>query len=152
MTASADTSAQSRVSLPTANPDAYQAMVAFDQAAAAGLDATTAQLVRIRAAQMNGCAFCTDLHTKQARAAGETQERLDVLAAWRCAPAFTEPERAALGLTEAVTALGLDGVPDEVYRAAAGAFDETELASLLWTIGAINVWSRLGVATHMTPA
>lgn len=146
------TSSPARVVLPAITPDVFAAMVAFDQAAAAGLDPVIAQLVRVRAAQMNGCAYCTNLHVTQARTAGETDQRLDLLPAWRAAPRFTDRERAALALAESVTALGPDGVPDDVYQQAAGAFDEAELAHLLWTIAAINVWSRLGVATRMTPA
>lgn len=141
-----------RVVLPAVSPDVYAAMVAFDQAAAAELDPVIAQLVRSRVSQMNGCAFCTDLHVKQARSAGEPEQRLDLLPAWRAAPCFTDRERAALALAESVTALGRDGVPDEVYEHATRAFDEAELAHLLWTIAAINVWSRLGVATQMAPA
>lgn len=141
-----------RVALPAVTSDVYAAMVALDQAAAAELDPVVAQLVRSRVSQMNGCAFCTDMHVKQARSAGEDQQRLDLLPAWRAAPCFTERERAALALAESVTALGREGVPDEVYQPAARAFDETELAHLLWTIAAINVWSRLGVATQMAPA
>lgn len=145
-------SSAARVVLPAGTPDVYGAMVAFEQAAAAGLDPIIGQLVRIRASQINGCAFCTDLHVKQARSAGENEQRLDLLPAWRAAPGFTDRERAALALTESITDLGRDGVPSDVYEEAARAFDETELAHLLWTIAAINVWSRLGVATRMTPA
>lgn len=145
-------SSATRVVLPAVTPDVYGAMVAFDQAAAAGLDPIIGQLVRVRASQINGCAFCTDLHVGQSRSAGENQQRLDLLPAWRAAPGFTDRERAALALTEAITDLGRDGVPSDVYDEAARTFDQTELAHLLWTIAAINVWSRLGVATRMTPA
>ncbi len=141
-----------RVVLPAVTPDVYAAMFAFDQAAAAGLDPVIAQLVRVRASQMNGCAFCTDLHLKVARSAGESDQRLDLLPAWRAAPPFTDRERAALALAESITALGREGVPDDVYQEAARVFDDAELAHLLWTIAAVNVWSRLGVATRMAPA
>lgn len=147
----APTSSPTRVVLPAITPELYAAMVSFDQAAAAGLDPVIAQLVRVRAAQMNGCAFCTDLHTKVARLDGESEQRLDLLAAWPAAPCFTDRERAALALAESMTCLGDDGVPDDVYQGAARSFDEVELAHLLWTIAAINVWSRLGVATRMAP-
>lgn len=146
------TSSATRVVLPAITSEVYGAMVAFDQAAGAGLDPVIAQLVRIRASQMNGCAFCTDLHTRQARSAGESEQRLDVLPGWRAAPIFSDRERAALALAESITALDRHGVPDDVYQEAARTFDETELAHLLWTIAAINVWSRLGVATRMAPA
>lgn len=143
---------QTRIALPATTPEAYGAMVAFGQAAEDGLDPGIAALVKIRASQMNGCAFCVDMHTKGARTAGESEERLYVLPAWRGAPFFTDRERAALALTEAVTFLADDRVPDDVYAEAARTFDETELSHLLWTIAAINAWNRVGVATRMMPA
>lgn len=140
-----------RVALAETTPDVYKSMMDFDEAAAAGLDPTLAGLVRIRASQINGCAFCTDLHHRQAHESGESERRLGVLPAWRGAPFFTDRERAALALTEAVTTLDGDGVPDAVYEQATECFDETELSHLLWTIAAANVWSRLGVSTRMSP-
>lgn len=140
-----------RVAVAETTPEVYSAMVAFDQAAASGLDPVIAQLVRVRASQMNGCAFCTHLHASQARSAGESEQRLHVLPAWRGAPYFTQRERAALALAESVTALGPGGVPEDVYEEAARTFDEVELSHLLWTIAAINVWSRLGVSTRLSP-
>lgn len=148
----AGTERQTRIALFETTPEVYQAMVGFDEAASAGLDPTIAGLVRIRASQMNGCAFCTDLHTRRLRENGESERRIGVLSAWRGAPFFTDRERAALALTEAVTELDGDRVPHGVYEQAAACFDETELSHLLWTIAAINVWSRLGVSTRMSPA
>ncbi len=141
-----------RVNLPMTTPDVHRAMVAFGQAAEAKLDPVIGVLVKIHASQLNGCSFCLDLHTREARAAGEREQRLDALAAWRDTPLFDDRERAALALTEAVTFLTVGHVPDDVYEAAAQQFDETELAHLLWTIGAINVWNRMAVATHLRPA
>lgn len=141
-----------RIALPATTPEVYRAMVAFGQAAEDGLEPGIVALVKIRASQMNGCAFCIDMHTKEARTAGESEQRLYVLPAWRGAPFFTDRERAALALTEAVTFLADDRVPDDVYAEAARTFDETELSHLLWTIAAINAWNRLGVSTRMTPA
>ncbi|MPZ65447.1 MAG: carboxymuconolactone decarboxylase family protein [Pseudonocardiaceae bacterium] len=146
------TSSNARVTPPAITPDVYEAMVAFDQTAAAGLDPVIAYLIKVRASQMNGCAFCTDLHTKQARSAGERDQRLDVLPVWRGAPLFTDRERAALALTESMTVLDRDGVPDEVYQETARTFDEVELSHLIWTIAAINAWNRLGVSNRMAPA
>lgn len=141
-----------RIALPATTPEVYRAMVAFGQAAEDRLDPGIAALVKIRASQMNGCAFCIDMHTKEARRAGESEQRLYVLPAWRGAPFFTDRERAALALTEAVTSLADDRVPDDVYAEAARKFDETELSHLLWTIAAINAWNRVGVSTRMMPA
>jgi AhpD family alkylhydroperoxidase len=140
-----------RVNLPRVTPDVYGALAAFTQAAGEGLDAGIAVLVKIRASQLNGCPFCIDMHTKEARAAGETEQRLYTLAAWRGTHFFSEREQAALALTEAVTLIADAGVPDDVYGAAAAVFDEAELAHLLWSIMAINAWNRLGVGCAMPP-
>ena len=140
-----------RMSLPTITSDVYRTMVTFTQAAEEKLDPVVAELVKIRASQMNGCAFCIDMHTKNARAAGESERRLSALPAWRETPLFTDRERAALALTEAVTFVASERVSDEVYEAAARQFNETELAHLLWTIAAINAWNRIGVSTGMMP-
>ncbi|MGH3896666.1 MAG: carboxymuconolactone decarboxylase family protein [Pseudonocardiaceae bacterium] len=141
-----------RVNLPASTPDVHRAMVAFSQAAEDKLDPIIGVLVKVRASQLNGCAFCLDLHTREARTAGEREQRLYALAAWRETPFFTDRERAALALTEAVTFVTDGHVSDDVYRAAAQQFDETELAHLLWTIAAINVWNRMAVATRLRPA
>jgi AhpD family alkylhydroperoxidase len=141
-----------RVTLAAVTPDVHRAMVAFGQAAEDKLDLVVGVLVKIRASQLNGCSFCLDLHTREARAAGEHEQRLHMLAAWREAPVFDDRERAALALTEAVTFLTDGHVPDGVYQMAAQQFDEAELAHLLWTIAAINVWNRMAVATRLRPA
>lgn len=141
-----------RVNLPMTTPDVHRAMVAFGHAAEAKLDPVIGVLVKIRASQLNGCSFCLNLHTREARAAGEHEQRLDALRAWRKISLFNGRERAALALTEAVTFLTAGHVPDDVYQGAAQQFDETELAHLLWTIAAINVWNRMAVATRLRPA
>ena len=126
-----------------------KAMGALDAASSAGgLEGPLCELVRIHASQINGCAYCIDMHTKDARAAGETEQRIYALPAWRETPCFTERERAALALTEAVTVLTDGHVPDEVYEVAAKHFAETELAALLSVIIAINAWNRIGVAAR----
>jgi AhpD family alkylhydroperoxidase len=130
-------------------PAVYRAMSAFDRSIE--LDAQLRELVKIRASQLNGCAYCLDMHTRDARAAGEDERRLATLAAWREAPFFTARERAALALTDAVTRLGEHGVTDDVWHAAGAQFDEPELAQLLWAIVAINAWNRIAVATHLQP-
>jgi AhpD family alkylhydroperoxidase len=115
------------------------------------LDPTIAHLVEMRASQMNGCAFCLDMHWKDARAAGEEEARLYLLDAWRESPAYSDRERAALALTEAVTRLAPGGVPDAVWDAAAALFEEEELAALLCKIVAINAWNRLQITTEAEP-
>jgi AhpD family alkylhydroperoxidase len=132
--------------------NALQALsrAARDAASAAGLPESTVNLVDLRASQINGCAVCLDMHSRGAKKAGETDERLSTLAAWREAPYFTEAERAALALTEAGTRLAdrADAVPDEVFEAAAKHYDEQALAALIVHIAAINAWNRLNVITR----
>jgi AhpD family alkylhydroperoxidase len=106
------------------------------------------ELVRVRASQLNGCAYCIDMHTKDARAVGETEQRLYGLAAWRDTPYFTERERAALAFTEAVTLMAGDHVPDAEYEAVAAHYSPDEVAALLALIVTINAWNAVGVATH----
>ncbi|MFC9282903.1 carboxymuconolactone decarboxylase family protein [Streptomyces collinus] len=133
-------------------PEVYKAMIRLDAAARRGLDPTLYELVKIRASQLNHCAFCLDMHTKDALAAGESVERIVQLSAWEESRHFyTEKELAALELTEAVTVLTDGFVPDEVYERAAGHFEEAELAQLIAAIAVINTWNRFGVTTRMVP-
>ncbi|MFF9096963.1 carboxymuconolactone decarboxylase family protein [Streptomyces sp. NPDC014802] len=133
-------------------PEVYQAMIRLDVAARKGLDPKLAELVKIRVSQINHCAFCLDMHTKDALAAGESVERIIQLSAWEESPHFyTERELAALELTEAVTVLTDGFVPDEVYERAAKLFEEAELAQLIAAITVINAWNRFGVTCRMTP-
>jgi AhpD family alkylhydroperoxidase len=129
------------------------AMVALDSAAAAAADAAGVErplreLVRIRASQINGCAYCVDMHTKDARAAGESEQRIYAVPVWRETPFYTERERAALAFTEAATVLTDGHVPDDVFDLAAKHFGDEELAALLSLIIAINAWNRVGVAAR----
>ena len=126
-----------------------QALQALGEAVAkGGVPARPLELVNLRASQINGCSVCVDCHPRIARKPGETDERLFAVAAWRDAPYFTDAERAALALTEAVTRLAdrADPVPDEVWDEAARHYDETALAALVLAIANINVWNRLNVA------
>ncbi|MFB7606495.1 carboxymuconolactone decarboxylase family protein [Streptomyces gardneri] len=133
-------------------PEFYRAMIRLETAAAKDVDPTLYHLIKIRASQVNRCAFCLDMHTKDALAEGETVERIVQLSAWEESRHFyTERELAALALTEAVTVLTDGFVPDEVYAAAAAHFDETELARVIAAIVTINAWNRIGVTTRMTP-
>ncbi|MFE2100426.1 MULTISPECIES: carboxymuconolactone decarboxylase family protein [unclassified Streptomyces] len=133
-------------------PEVYKAMIRLDTAAKQGIDPTLYELVKIRASQLNHCAFCLDMHTKDALAAGESVERIVQLSAWEESRHFyTAKELAALELTEAVTVLTDGFVPDEVYDRAAAHFEEAELAGLIAAITVINAWNRFGVTTRMTP-
>jgi AhpD family alkylhydroperoxidase len=140
---------QPRISLKHASTEAYRAMIALD--GAIDFDSQLGELVRLRASILNGCAYCVDMHTRDARAAGETEQRLYAVAAWPESPLFDERERAALALTDAVTLVHEGHVPRGVYDAAAERFDEGELAQLIWTIVAINAWNRVAVTTRMLP-
>ncbi|MCC6780346.1 MAG: carboxymuconolactone decarboxylase family protein [Hyphomicrobiales bacterium] len=136
-----------RISYAEAAPDAYKAMLGLEQYVRdSGLEHSLLELVKTRASQINGCAYCVDMHTKDARAAGETEQRLYVLSTWREAPFYSARERAALDWTEAVTQLGPHGVPDDLYRAAREHFDEKGLTDLTMAIIAINGWNRLAIA------
>lgn len=122
-----------------------QPLIDFANAAHEGLDPALVHLIEIRASQINGCAGCLVLHTRRARRAGETEERIYLLNAWREAHVYTERERAALAWTEALTTLGPAGVPDDVYEVFAAHFSEEEQIRISLTIGAINVFNRLNV-------
>ena len=132
-------------------PDAMQALQALAKATKmGGVPPLTLELVYLRASQINGCSVCVQLHANDLKKAGETDERLFAVAAWREAPYFTPAERAALALTEATTRLAdrADAVPDEVWDEAARHFDERGLASVILAIASINVWNRLNAATR----
>jgi AhpD family alkylhydroperoxidase len=129
-------------------PKVFRAVIGLDAAARAGLDPTLVELVQIRASHLNRCAYCLHMHTTDARKAGESEERLHMVAVWHEADHFfTDRELAALSLTDAVTRIGDAGVPDEVYDRAAAHFDEEELAHLLALIFTINTWNRIALST-----
>ena len=130
-----------------AAPGAYQAMLALETyVRQSGLEQSLLELVRMRASQINGCAYCMDMHSKDARAAGETEQRLYVLSGWREAPFYTDRERAGLEWTEAVTLIGENHVPDEIFERVSKVFSDKELADLTLAIIAINGWNRLSIA------
>ena len=132
-------------------PDAMRALYSFGAyLAKCGLEHPLLELVKIRASQINGCAYCIDMHTKDARAAGETEQRIYALSAWRETPFFTDRERAALAWTEAVTRIG-DGMPDAVYDQARRHFAEKELTDLTWAVVAINGWNRVAISSRAVP-
>ncbi|MFJ9107897.1 carboxymuconolactone decarboxylase family protein [Streptomyces sp. NPDC102283] len=141
-------SATGRLDFVKSAPKVFRAVIGLDAAARAGLDPTLVELVQIRASHLNRCAYCLHMHTTDARKAGESEERLHMVAVWQEADHFfTEREQAALALTDAVTRIGDAGVPDEVYDRAAAHFDEEELAHLLALILTINTWNRIALST-----
>jgi AhpD family alkylhydroperoxidase len=132
-------------------PDAFKAMLALSKASEHDeLPETTSLLVDLRASQINGCSYCSDMHSRELKDAGESDERIWTVAAWREAPYFSESERAALALTEALTRVAdrPDPVSDEVWDEAARHYDQTALAALIIEIAMINVWNRFNVATR----
>lgn len=145
----ADHRATPRISLRTDWPAGYRAMAAFDRAVSeSGLETSLCNLVKQRASQVNGCAYCLDLHAREARAEGEDQQRLDVLSAWRETALYSERERAALALTEAITLVADGHVPDDVVEAARLHFAPDELAQLIMTIVVINSWNRIAITSR----
>jgi AhpD family alkylhydroperoxidase len=140
-----------RLALREVAPKLYDAQLRLEKVVHGAVEPTLLELVKTRASQINGCAFCLDMHTKDARAHGETEQRLHLLAAWREAPLYTARERAALALTEAVTLVADTRVPDDVWDQASKVFSEEELAGLLMAIVVINGWNRIAISTR-TPA
>ena len=138
---------QQRLDYKLASPEAFKAMLHTEQQIhRSGLEASLLELVKTRASQINGCAWCLDMHTKDARALGETEQRLYLVSAWREAPFYTERERAALAWTEAITQIAAQGVPDALYAEVRRHFDEKGIVDLTLAIIAINGWNRMNVA------
>jgi AhpD family alkylhydroperoxidase len=142
-----------RINLNRVSPEVYEAMVALNGAASKDLDPGLAELIKIRASQLNHCAFCLDMHSHDARKRGETEQRVLLLSAWEEAgDLYTEQEQAALALTEEITDLvGGAQVSDEVYARAAAAFTERELGQVIAMAVTINAWNRIGVTTRLHP-
>jgi len=132
-------------------PDGYAAMRQLAAAVHPAVDPTLLELIQIRASQINGCAYCLDMHTKDALANGERIERLALVPAWRESPGFTEQERAALALTEAVTRIADQHVPAAVEDHARAVFDEATYAAIVFAIVLINGWNRLAITGHSEP-
>ena len=141
---------KARLDLVTPWREGYDAMLAFDRAVGeCSLDENLRNLLKQRAFQLNGCAYCLDMHAKDARAAGESQQRYDVLQAWREVDLFSDRERAALALTEAITLVADGHVPDDVVDAARVHFSERELAELVFTVVVINSWNRIAITSRI---
>lgn len=143
---------KTRINYGKIAPGIYDAMDALDQyLGTCGLDQSLAHLVRLRASQINGCAYCIDMHWKDLEALGEQPQRLYSLDAWRESPYYTDRERAALEWTEAVTLIADGHAPDPVFAEARTKFSEKELADLTLAIAAINAWNRLSIAARLVP-
>lgn len=141
-----------RMDYGSASPAAMKAMLAMEAAVKAGsLERPLIELVKLRASQINGCAYCIDMHTKDARALGESEMRLYCLSVWREAPFYTDRERAALAWTEAVTLVSESYVPDDVFELARTQFSETELADLTLAVVLINGWNRFCISFRDVP-
>jgi AhpD family alkylhydroperoxidase len=139
-----------RLMLNEVAPDLFKAQLGLDAAVRrSGIEPLLYELIKIRASQINGCSYCLDMHTTDAAKLGETDRRLHVIAAWRETNLFTDRERVALALTEAVTLVSIDHVPDAVWDEAAAFFEPTELSAVLMGIVIINSWNRIALATRM---
>jgi AhpD family alkylhydroperoxidase len=142
---------KTRIIIDKVEPAGYRAVLGLEKfIESTPLTRTHKDLIKIRSSQINGCAFCIDMHTKDARKAGETEQRIYALNAWRGTPFFTEEERAILALTEEVTLIS-NHVTDETYEKAAKVLEETYLAQVILAIITINVWNRIGIATNLVP-
>jgi len=142
---------QTRINIDKLEPAGYRAVLGLEKfIESTPLTKKHKDLIKIRASQINGCAFCIDMHTKEARKAGETEQRIYALNAWRDTPFFSEDERAILALTEEVTLIS-NHVKDETYAQAAEILEETYLAQVILAIITINVWNRIGITTNLMP-
>lgn len=140
---------ENRVNIQKTQPAAYQAMYGLEKyVSASSIDPILLELIKMRASQINGCAFCLNMHSIDARKLGETEQRLYLLNAWRETTLFTEKEKAVLALTEEVTLIA-NHVSDETYARAAGFFDEVELSQIIMAIVAINAWNRIAISTKL---
>lgn len=142
---------EQRLKFAETAPEAYAAVRGLEKYNRKAVDPVVYELVKLRASILNGCSFCVDMHSHEALDAGETPQRLFGVGAWHEAPFYTEKERAALALTDAVTRLGEYGVSDEVWGQAAAVWDDKEMADLLTAIATINVWNRLMISTQTPP-
>jgi AhpD family alkylhydroperoxidase len=141
-----------RINMLKASPGAYQAMAGLEKyLATCGLEINLLHLMKLRVSQINGCAYCLDMHWKDLRVAGESEQRLYGLDAWEESPYYTMRERAALRWAEAVTLVSEDHVPDSVYEAVKSQFNEKELTDLTLAVATINAWNRLAIASRSVP-
>lgn len=141
---------ESRINVSKVDPKAYEAMIGLEKyLAQSGLDKKLYELIKTRASQINGCAYCINMHTRDAMHLGETAQRLFLLDAWRETTLFSEKERAVLALTESMTLITDGHVPDEIYTAAANQLSPNELAAVIMAVVAINGWNRIAITTRL---
>jgi AhpD family alkylhydroperoxidase len=141
-----------RIDFTKVNPDAAKAMYTLEAyVKSSALEPSLIDLIKVRASQLNGCAFCIDMHTREARAKGEGEQRLYLLDAWRESPLYTDRERAALEWAESLTLISIDHVPDEVFNRVRQQFSEAELVDLSMAVVAINGWNRLSIGFRAVP-
>ncbi|WP_419875646.1 carboxymuconolactone decarboxylase family protein [Candidatus Pristimantibacillus sp. PTI5] len=141
-----------RIDIAKEIPAAYQAMLGLEKfLGTTSISKELKELIKIRASQINGCAYCINMHTKDARALGETEQRIYALSAWRDTRYFTDAERAALALTESITLLTKEHVPNHVYEETARHFDSKQVGEIIMAIVTINAWNRIAISTNMMP-
>jgi len=142
---------QKRININDVEPQAIKAMFSLESyLAQAGISKTLKELIKIRASQINGCAYCLDMHTKDALKNGETNQRIFILSAWKeAAEFFTEEEQAALAMTEEITLIHQQGLSEETYQKASKVFSENQIAQIIMAIVTINAWNRIAVSTHL---
>ena len=141
-----------RLDASKVSPDAYRAIMGLElYVRHSGLESSLIELIKLRASYMNGCAYCVDMHSKDARVDGETEQRIYAVPVWRETPFYSDRERAALAFTEAVTAIGQAGVPDDVYDEAKRFFSQDELVKLTMAIVTINAWNRVAITFRTEP-
>ena len=141
-----------RINILQLEPDAYKAIMGLENYVAnSGINKAHYELIKIRASQINGCAYCLDMHSRDARKGGETEQRIYVLNAWRDTSFFTEEEKAILAITEEVTLISHGGVSEQTYQQAASILDEYYLAKVIMAATVINAWNRISISTRMEP-
>jgi AhpD family alkylhydroperoxidase len=141
---------KTRLLINELEPEAYTAMVRMEKyLGKSSLGIRLAELIKLRASQINGCAYCIEMHTDIAMKEGESQKKLFAVAAWKESPLFTERERAALAMTDEITLISKQGLSDQTYDEAKKHYTENEIAQMIMLIGAINVWNRIAISTHL---
>ncbi|TGN07083.1 carboxymuconolactone decarboxylase family protein [Leptospira ilyithenensis] len=141
---------QQRISIRDLQPEAYKAMFGLENYLhSTGIDKKLKELIKVRASQINGCAYCIQLHAADARKAGETEQRIYALSAWWETPIFTEQEKVVLAMTDEITRIAEKGLSEQTYKAAKKIFNDNNIAQIIMQISIINTWNRIAIATHM---
>jgi AhpD family alkylhydroperoxidase len=141
-----------RINYRAAQPEVLKKMLQLEQfMSECGLERSLYELIKLRASQLNGCAYCIDMHSRDLRKMGEPEERIYLLSVWRETPIYSDREKAVLALTEAVTLIAKDGLPDEIYEQVRAYFDEREFMNMIMAINVINSWNRIAISTKMFP-